>query len=149
MFFPISISAISIERISKAVPESKPLAKTTLEIVSGFSITDLCEAAEPIEVTIPSPTRANTVSSPAPPTNCLMLARTVTRARVINCIPSFATAVTGGDSITFGLTESCTASNTSRPARSIAVAALKSNSMFALSALMSARTTLLMLPPAK
>ncbi len=28
MFFPTSTSAMSIERISKAVPESRPLART-------------------------------------------------------------------------------------------------------------------------
>ena len=42
-------------------------------------------------------------------------------------IPSFATAATGGVLMTFGLTDICTASNTSRPARSIAVAILKSS----------------------
>jgi NADH-quinone oxidoreductase subunit N len=39
---------------------------------------------DPIDETIPSPTRARIVSSPAPPTNCLILARTVTRALAIN-----------------------------------------------------------------
>ena len=102
---PISISAISIESISKAVPESSPLSRTNLDIESGFSKTDLCESAEPIDETTPSPTLARTVSSPAPPTNCLIFARTVTRAFEINCIPSFATAVTGGVSITFGFTD--------------------------------------------
>ena len=53
-------SAISIERISYAVPESRPLSKTTLEIESGFSRTALWVAAEPIVVTIPSPTLART-----------------------------------------------------------------------------------------
>ena len=91
---------------------------------------------------IPSPTLASTVSSPAPPTNCLILARTVTLALVISWIPSFATAVTGGVFITFGFTDICTASKTSRPARSIAAAILKSNEIFALSADIKAFTTL-------
>ena len=111
-----------MERISKAVPESKPLSNTTLEIKSGFSITALWDSDEPIDDTIPSPTRASTVSSPAPPTKRLILARTVTRALAINWIPSLATAVTGGVLITFGFTLICTASNTSLPARSTAVA---------------------------
>ena len=127
MFLPTSMSAISIERISNAVPASSPLSSTTREIESGFSNTTLWLTAEPIDETIPSPTRASTVSSPAPPTNCLILARTVTRALAISWIPSFATAATGGVLMTFGLTDICTASNTSRPARSIAVAILKSS----------------------
>lgn len=69
MFLPTSTSAISIERISKAVPESSPLSKTVLEIESGFSKTFLCDSADPTVVTIPSPTLARTVSSPAPPTD--------------------------------------------------------------------------------
>ena len=75
-------------------------------------------------LTIPSPTRARIVSSPAPPTSRLMLARTVTRASASSWIPSLAIAATLGVVITFGLTLTCTASNTSRPARSIAVACL-------------------------
>ena len=69
MFLPISMSAISIDKISKAVPASKPLRSTSLEIESGFSRTDLWFSEEPIDETIPSPTRARIVSSPAPPTN--------------------------------------------------------------------------------
>ena len=42
MLQPTSTSAISMESISKAVPESKPLSKTTFEIRSGFSSTDSC-----------------------------------------------------------------------------------------------------------
>ena len=75
-------------------------------------------------LTIPSPTRARIVSSPAPPTSRLMLARTVTRASARSWIPSLAIAATLGVVITFGFTLTCTASNTSRPARSIAVACL-------------------------
>jgi hypothetical protein len=77
---------------------------------------------EPIELTEPSPTRAMMVSSPAPPTSRSMLARTVTRATAMTWMPSLATAAIRGVSITFGLTLTCTASSTSRPARSIAVA---------------------------
>ncbi len=36
MFLPISISAISIDKISNAVPESNPLSNTVFEIESGF-----------------------------------------------------------------------------------------------------------------
>ena len=47
-------------------------------------------------VTMPSPTRAMIVSSPAPPTRRSMLARTVTRAVARSWIPSLATAATMG-----------------------------------------------------
>ena len=149
IFLPISISAISIDKISKAVPESNPLFNTTFEIESGFSKTSLCEAAEPIEDTIPSPTRAKIVSSPAPPTNWRILARTVTRALAINWIPSLATAATGGVLITLGFTLICTASNTSRPARSTAVAIWNVKSIFALDADTKACTTWATCPPAR
>ena len=39
MFLPISTSAMSIDRISNAVPESRPLLNTVCEILSGFSST--------------------------------------------------------------------------------------------------------------
>ena len=149
MFLPISMSAISIDKISKAVPASKPLRSTSLEIESGFSSTDLWFSEEPIDETIPSPTRARIVSSPAPPTNCLMLARTVTRALAINWIPSLATAATGGVLITLGFTLICTASNTSRPARSTAVAIWNVKSIFALDADTKACTTWATCPPAR
>ena len=149
IFLPMSISAISIERISKAVPASRPLASTTLEIESGCSSTSLCDSDAPILDTIPSPTRARTVSSPAPPTSCLILARTVTLALAIIWIPSLATAVTGGVLITLGFTDICTASNTSRPARSMAAAILKSRLILALSAEIRALTTLGTLPFAR
>ena len=136
---------MSIDRISKAVPASKPFSSTTREMKSGFSSTLLCESDEPIDETIPSPTRASTVSSPAPPTNCLILARTVT----ISWMPSLATAATGGVLITFGLTDIWTASATLRPARSIAAAMRKSSAIFAFWAEMSAVTTLGTLPPAR
>jgi len=41
MFLPTSTSAMSMERISKAVPASSPFASTVLEIRSGFSSTAL------------------------------------------------------------------------------------------------------------
>ena len=107
---------------------------TSLDIESGFSSTALWLSAEPIDDTIPSPTRASTVSSPAPPTRRLMLARTVTRAMAMSWIPSFATAVTCGVSITLGFTDICTASNTSRPARSMAVAIWNVRSILAFEA---------------
>ena len=149
MFLPISISAISIDRISNAVPASNPFSRTVREMKSGFSSTSLCDTAEPIVDTIPSPTRASTVSSPAPPTSCLIDALTVTLALAISWIPSFATAVTGGVLITFGFTDICTASSTSRPARSMAVAMLYPRSMFALLAETSACTTCSICPPAR
>ena len=46
-------------------------------------------------------------------------------------MPSLATAATGGVLITLGFTDICTASKTSRPARSMAVAILKSSMMLA------------------
>ena len=69
MFLPMSISAISMERISNAVPESSPFFNTSLDMESGFSRTCLWDSDEPMDDTIPSPTRANMVSSPAPPTS--------------------------------------------------------------------------------
>ena len=64
----------------------------------------------------------NMVSSPAPPTNLSILVRTVTRAwREAQC-QSFAIAAMTGVSIILGLTDSFTASRTSRPARSMPVA---------------------------
>ena len=75
---------MSMERISKAVPESSPFWRTVFEIASGFSSTSLCDCADPMVDTIPSPTRARMVSSPAPPTRRLMLARTVTRATAMS-----------------------------------------------------------------
>ena len=96
MFFPTSTSAMSMERISNAVPESSPFASTVLEMLSGFSSTALWDEADPIVDTIPSPTRARIVSSPAPPTRRLMFARTVTRAVAMSWIPSFAIAATFG-----------------------------------------------------
>src|SRR5215210_3397421 len=47
MFLPTSTSAMSIERISKAVPASRPLARTVLEMRSGFSSTALWDDADP------------------------------------------------------------------------------------------------------
>ena len=64
-------------------------------------------------------------------------------------MPSLAIAATFGVVMTFGFTLTCTASNTSRPARSMAVACLRSSAMPALSAEMSARTTRSTAPPAR
>ena len=104
MFLPISTSAISIDRISKAVPESRPLLKTVCEIESGFSNTFACVSELPIVLTTPSPTRAITVSSPAPPTSRSMFARTVILASAFTSIPSIAIPAINGVSITFGFT---------------------------------------------
>ena len=60
--------------------EGVHITNTTFEIISGFSSTFLCDADEPMVVTIPSPTRAIMVSSVAPPTSVAMFVRTVTRA---------------------------------------------------------------------
>ena len=121
------MSAMSIERISNAVPESRPRSSTTFEIWSGFSSTRMWFSADPMVVTMPSPTRATIVSSVAPPTSRSRFVRTVTRAFTLSWIPSPAIAsmvlraiVPDGTSITFGLTEVSTASLASRPARSIA-----------------------------
>ena len=146
---PTSTSAMSMDKISNAVPASKPLFKTVREIKSGFSSTALWESDEPTVVTMPSPTRAITVSSPAPPTSLSILARTVTRALALSSMPSFAMAATIGVSITLGLTDICTACNTSRPARSIACALPNSRGILALCAAISASMTLSTLPPAK
>ena len=72
------MSAMSIETIWNAVWASRPRWSTALEIVSGCSITLKWLSAEPIEVMIPSPTRAMIVSSVAPPINCCRFVRTVT-----------------------------------------------------------------------
>jgi hypothetical protein len=76
-----------------------------------------------------------------------MLARTVTRATASSWMPSFAIAATFGVVITLGLTLTCTASKTSRPARSMAVAFWKVSGMPALSAEMRASMTRFTLPP--
>jgi len=62
-------------------------------------------------------------------------------------MPSFAMAATLGVVITLGFTLTCTASKTSRPARSIAVACLKVSGIWALSAEISALTTRWTFPP--
>ena len=149
MFLPTSISAISMERISKAVPESSPLLRTRFEMSSGFSSTSLWDCAEPTVVTMPSPILARIVASPAPPTRRSRSALTVTLAFTRSSIPSFATADTLVVSMTLGFTLIFTASRTSRPARSIAAAFSKGSSMPALSDAINALTTLSTLPPAR
>ena len=78
-----------------------------------------------------------------------MFARTVTRATAMSWIPSLAMPVIRGVVITFGFTETWTASKTSRPAKSMAAAWLNESSMFALSALISALITRSTRPPAR
>ena len=73
----------------------------------------------------------------------------VTRASASSWMPSRAIAATLGVWMTLGLTLTCTASNTSRPARSIADACLNDSAMPALSAEMSASTTRSTLPLAR
>ena len=97
-----STSAMSMERISKAVPASNPFSSMVCEISSGFSSTFYGFLAEPMVETIPSPTRAIIVSSPAPPIRRSMFALTVTRALALTSIPSLDTAATTGVSITLG-----------------------------------------------
>jgi len=53
MLSPTSMSAMSIERISNAVPASSPFSSTRREIESGLASTSLCDSAEPIVVVIP------------------------------------------------------------------------------------------------
>ncbi len=120
-----------------------------MDIASGFSNTILWLFEEPTVVTIPSPTLAKIVASPAPPTNLSRLALTVTLALTSSSIPSFATAETFGVSITLGLTLIFTASNTSLPAKSIAAAFSNCRSISALCAAINAFTTLSTFPPAK
>jgi len=156
MFSPTSMSAMSMDTIWKAVWASSPRWSTAFEILSGCSITSKWELAEPIDVMIPSPTRAMIVSSVAPPMSCCRFVRTVTRARIFSSTPFLATAervvlplATSGQSITLGLTLVCTASSTSRPARSMAQARSKSRSRSARWATISARITRGTSPPAR
>ena len=156
MFSPTSMSAMSIETIWNAVWASRPRASTALEILSGCSITSKWLSAEPIDVMIPSPTRAMIVSSVAPPISCCRFVRTVTRARILSSTPFLATAdrvdfplAASGQSMTLGLTLVCTASSTSRPARSMAQARSKSRSRSARWAAISARITRGTSPPAR
>ena len=101
MFLPTSMSAMSMDRFQKPYRHPDPLS-TNWRWSPDFP--ELARGFRPIrwKETIPSPTRARMVSSPAPPTSWWMLARTVTRAFAINWIPFLATAATGGVSITFG-----------------------------------------------
>ncbi|QYU66216.1 DNA-directed RNA polymerase subunit beta' [Leptolyngbya sp. 15MV] len=156
MLSPTSMSAMSMERISKAVPASRPDSRTLRLISSGFSRTSLWLSLEPMVETMPWPTRAMMVSSVAPPTSCLMLVRTVTRALALSWMPSLATASmvergpwAAGQSMTLGLTEVWTASRMSRPARSMAVAMFQGSSILAPRAEIMAVTTLGTRPPAR
>ena len=110
---------------------------------------------------MPSPTRATTVSSVAPPMKRSRLVRTVTRARTRSEMPSLATAsifpprpMSGcGQSMTLGLMLVRTASSTvfevPLQARSMAQARLKSRGMPALSAAIRDSTTCETSPPAR
>ncbi|CZR93969.1 hypothetical protein CDFC105_33146 [Clostridioides difficile] len=89
------------------------------------------------------------VSSPAPPTSLAMLARTVIRAFALTSIAFIATPAINGVSITFGLTDICTASNTSLPAKSMAAPRSNGKSISARCAAMFASTTRSTLPPAR
>ena len=84
---------MSIETISNAVCASSPRSSTAFEMRSGFSITSRWSFDEPIDVMIPSPTRAMIVSSVAPPISCARFVRTVTRARTFSSTPFLATAL--------------------------------------------------------
>ena len=66
------------------------------EMRFGFSITSTWSSAEPIDVMMPSPTRAMIVSSVAPPMSCARLVRTVTRALTSSSTPFLATALSIG-----------------------------------------------------
>ena len=59
--------------------------------MSGFSSTCRCVSAEPMALTMPSPTRAMIVSSVAPPTRRSRLVRTVTLALTLSWMPFLAT----------------------------------------------------------
>jgi len=106
---------------------------------------------------IPSPTRAMIVSSVAPPISPSRFVRTVTRARTFNSTPFLAIALSvvwpdllgSGQSITLGLTLVCTASSTSRPARSMAAAWSNVRGISARWAAINALITLGTLPPAR
>ena len=107
-------------------------------------------------LTIPWPTRAITVSSPAPPMSWRMLVRTVTRARTLSTMPSLdwpsmvcRPEPAPGTSMTLGFTEVATASSTSRPARSMAAALDQSSGISGAAAAIMARTTLGTRPPAR
>jgi len=151
----MSTSAMSMETISNAVPASRPRASTVLEMSSGFSSTRAWVSLLPIVLTMPSPTRAMIVSSPAPPTRRPMFVRTVTRALASTWMPSFATAAMVvlpeagfGQSITRGVTLVFTASSRSRPARSMPTAIRKSSSIPARFAEIRACTSRSTRPPA-
>ena len=80
------------ETISKAVPASRPQLITCLVIKSGLFNTTECFSHEPMAETMPSPTLARIVSSPAPPIIVLRLALTVIFTFTLSSTPSLATA---------------------------------------------------------
>jgi hypothetical protein len=73
-----------METISKAVWNPVAGPSTVGGIMSGLASTFRWSSAEPMALTMPSPTRAMIVSSVAPPISCCRLARTVTRALTFN-----------------------------------------------------------------
>jgi hypothetical protein len=132
------------------------VGRAGMEMVSGFSRTCSWVSAEPMALTIPSPTRAMIVSSVAPPTRRSRLVRTVTLALTFNWMPFLATPsmlcrpeLGSGQGMTLGLTLVCTASSTLRPARSIAAARLYDSGISARLAAIKAQTTFGTLPPAR
>ena len=104
------------------------LESTTLEMVSGFSNTALWFSAEPMVVTIPSPTLARDglftgTTYPASEYWPVRSPWPLLSAGYRLWLPLSPWEVI---LITLGFTLICTASSTSRPARSMAVVALKS-----------------------
>ena len=74
-------SSLGVDRIGRVARH---------KIKSGLSMTSKWEPTEPIDVMMPSPTRAMIVSSVAPPISCVRFVRTVTRARIFNSTPFLA-----------------------------------------------------------
>ena len=69
----------------------EPAGQHGLGDAVGLASTSRCDSAEPMALTMPSPTRAMIVSSVAPPINCFRFARTVTRALTFSWMPFLAT----------------------------------------------------------
>ena len=141
--------AISIERISNAVPASSPLRSTSFDMESGFSSTDLWFQRNRLtkrylHLHVPGLYLRRHHHQLA---NIGTYRHTCFGYQLDTVLS--ATAVTGGVSITLGLTDICTASKTSRPARSIAVAIWNGSSILAFDADTNAWTTRSTCPPAR
>ena len=93
MFSPISMSAISMEIIEKAVFASRPCTIAPLEICAGISSTSMWESADPIAETIPWPTRAVMVLFGCPTDQLVQVGSTVTLAPTKSSTPFLATAL--------------------------------------------------------